>query len=134
MPSAASRINQRPTPVEPVKVILAILGLRQNSSPIGLAAPVTTENAPLGTPARSASTASARADNGVCEAGFRIMVQPAAKAGPALRVIMPLGKFQGVIAAQTPTGCLSTRMRCWGVAPGITSPLTRLASSANHSI
>jgi hypothetical protein len=28
-----------------------------------------------------------------------------------LRVIMAAGKFQGVIAAQTPTGSLSTRMR-----------------------
>ena len=42
------------------------------------------------------------------------MVQPAASAGPALRVIMALGKFQGVIAAHTPTGCLSTRMPARG--------------------
>ena len=35
-------------------------------------------------------------------------MQPAASAGAALRVIMALGKFQGVIAAQTPTGCLNT--------------------------
>src|SRR6201995_906309 len=54
----ASRISQAPTAVEPVKVILAILGLWQNSSPMGLASPVTTEKQPLGTPARSPSTAS----------------------------------------------------------------------------
>ena len=35
--------------------------------------------------------------------------QPAASAGATLRVIIAMGKFQGVIAAQTPTGCLSTR-------------------------
>ncbi len=135
IPSAASFISQRPTPVEPVKVILATFGLWQNSAPIALASSVViTEKAPFGTPARSASTASARAESGVCAAGFSTMVQPAASAGPTLRVIMPLGKFQGVIAAQTPTGCLSTRMRWFGAAPGMTSPSMRLASSANHSI
>ncbi len=107
----ASRINQAPTAVEPVKVILAILGLWQNSSPIGLASPVTTEKQPFGTPARSPSTASASADSGVCGAGFKTMVQPAASAGATLRVIMPLGKFHGVMAAQTPSGCFSTSRR-----------------------
>ena len=32
------------------------------------------------------------------------MVQPAASAGPDFRKIIELGKFQGVIKAQTPTG------------------------------
>ena len=34
------------------------------------------------------------------------IVQPAANAGAALRVIIAAGKFQGVIAAQTPIPCL----------------------------
>ena len=37
-----------------------------------------------------------------------MMVQPAARAGATLRVIMAAGKFQGVIAAHTPTGSLVT--------------------------
>ena len=49
-------------------------------------------------------------------------VQPAASAGPALRVIMALGKFQGVIAATTPIGCLMTMMRRSAVGAGMTSP------------
>ena len=44
-------------------------------------------------------------------AGLTTMVQPAASAGAHLRVIMAFGKFQGVIAAHTPTGCLSTIRR-----------------------
>ncbi len=40
---------------------------------------------PAGMPARSASTASASAENGVCEAGRITPVQPAAQPGPALR-------------------------------------------------
>jgi len=50
------------------------------------------------------------------------MVQPAARAGPALRVIMAQGKFQGVMAAHTPTGCLITRMRLSAWCGGMISP------------
>ena len=75
------------------------------------AAPVTTLNTPAGIPARSASSASARAEKGVGRAGLSTMVQPAARAGPALRVIMADGKFQGVMAATTPIGSLSTTIR-----------------------
>ena len=42
------------------------------------------------------------------------MAQPAAKAGPALRVIMAFGKFHGVIAATTPMGCLTDKIRLSG--------------------
>jgi hypothetical protein len=44
---------------------------------------------------------SAKAVNGVSSDGFNTMVQPAARAGPTLRVIIAAGKFQGVIK---PTG------------------------------
>lgn len=60
-------------------------------------------------------------------------VQPAASAGATLRVIMDMGKFQGVIAATTPTGCLSTSMRRLVDTVSSTSPHTRRPSSANHS-
>ena len=56
-------------------------------------------------------TASATAENGVCSAGFSTMAQPAASAGPALRVIIAIGKFHGVMAATTPMGWRMTRMR-----------------------
>jgi hypothetical protein len=59
--------------------------------------------------------------------------QPAASAGATLRVIMASGKFQGVMAAHTPMGCLSTSRRRLLSNWGRVSPLTRLASSANHS-
>ena len=59
-----------------------------------------------GTPASSASLATASAQSGVSSDGFTTIVQPAASAQPTLRVIIAIGKFQGVIAAQTPIGCL----------------------------
>ena len=49
------------------------------------------------------------ADRGVALAGRTIMAQPAASAAPALRVIMAMGKFQGVMHAERPTG---SRVTC----------------------
>ncbi len=54
--------------------------------------------------------------------GLMTIVQPAASAGATLRVIIADGKFQGVIAAQTPIGCLSTTMRLSRPCAGMTSP------------
>ena len=39
----------------------------------------------------------AKAENGVSAGGLMTAVQPAASAGPSLRVIMAEGKFQGVM-------------------------------------
>ena len=74
--------------------------------------PVTTLSTPGGMPARCASSASASAENGVCLGRLddhRCSRRPAP--GATLRVIIALGKFHGVIAAQTPIGCLMTTMR-----------------------
>ena len=74
-----------------------------------------------------------RADSGVCSAGLSTIVQPAASAGAVFRVGIAAGKFQGVIPAVTPTGCLRTRMRRSLLGVGIASPYARFASSPNHS-
>ncbi|OIQ64581.1 hypothetical protein GALL_538670 [mine drainage metagenome] len=111
-----------PTAVEPVKVNLAMRGSVVSTSPIGAASPVTILSTPLGTPASSPSTASASAENGVSSEGFSTTEQPAASAGPTLRVIMAAGKFQGVTAATTPTGCFRVMIRRSAWWPGITSP------------
>jgi hypothetical protein len=60
--------------------------------------------------------------SGVSDAGFSTMVQPTARAGPALRVIMAAGKFHGVMAATTPTGCLMTTIREPSLKEGMVSP------------
>ena len=107
-------ISFLPISVDPVKVSLRTVGLLVISPPIAAAEPVTTLKTPGGMPARRASSASASAENGVCVAGFSTIVQPAASAGPALRVIMAAGKFHGVMAATTPTGWRRTMMRLSG--------------------
>ena len=59
---------------------------------------VSTFSTPAGSPASSRIFASASIDSGVCCAGLTIIVQPAAIAGPILRVPIAAGKFHGVIA------------------------------------
>ncbi len=99
-----------PTSVEPVNESLRTSGLVLSSPPIGPdLEPTMTFSTPFGIPARSASTARAVAESGVALAGLITTVQPAARAGETLRVIIEEGKFHGVIAATTPIGCLIAR-------------------------
>ena len=56
-------------------------------------------------------SAKASALSGVWAAGLRIIVQPAASAGPILRVAMASGKFHGVMARHGPTGCFMVSRR-----------------------
>ena len=115
-------ISWLPTSVEPVKLSLRTLGESVIAVEMAPALPVITLKTPAGMPARSASSASASAEYGVALAGLTTMVQPAARAAPALRVIIEEGKFQGVIAAVTPMGCLITTI-CWpGLDAGMVSP------------
>ena len=72
---------------------------------------VITLSTPSGSPASARIPASASIDSGVWAAGLITIVQPAATAGPILRVPMAIGKFHGVISRQTPTGCLWIRNR-----------------------
>ena len=64
----------------------------------------TTLTTPAGTPASSRICAISRAVSGVSRAGLSTTVQPAASAGPILRVAIAAGKFHGVTSTQTPTG------------------------------
>src|SRR6185437_966377 len=101
-----------PTGVEPVKLILRTSGWEVSSVPIApLPEPVTMLRTPAGIPARTPSSARASAERGVWIAGLQTIVQPAARAGPTLRVIMAAGKFHGVMAATTPTGWRMTSNR-----------------------
>jgi len=70
-----------------------------------------TLSTPAGSPARSSTSASASIDSGVCLAGLTTIVQPAAIAGPILRVPIASGTFHGVISRQGPTGCFMTSRR-----------------------
>ncbi len=109
---AACSIRLRPTSVEPVKV-----SLRSRGSSIRgpMVEPdeelVITFSTPGGSPHSCMISARASIDSGVCCAGLITIVQPAATAGPILRVPMAVGKFQGVIIRQGPIGWRMTRTR-----------------------
>ena len=77
---------------------------------------------------------SARASivSGVCEAGLTTIVQPAAMAGPILRVPMASGKFQGVIISTGPTGCFIVISRVLPSGEVAQRPAMRTTSSENQ--
>ena len=131
--SDACRMSSLPTGVDPVNVILRTSGEVASSPPTSSAGPQTTLSTPAGSPARRASSPIASADSGVEGAGLTTIVQPAASAGAALRAIIAIGKFHGVIAAHTPIGLRSVSSRRPSAGDGMTSPYARLASSAYHS-
>ena len=60
--------------------------------------------------------------SGVCSAGLRITVLPAASAGASLNAAISNGKFQGTIRPQTPTG--SRSVYAWNWPPGTNGMLT----------
>ncbi len=120
--SAHCFIKSLPTCVEPVKVTFLTVGFEVISEPtVGASLVGNTLNSPGGKPALFANSTSANAESGVSAAGFSTMAQPTASAGATLRVIIALGKFQGVIAATTPIGCLIAILRRSFVA-GMISP------------
>ena len=66
-------------------------------------------NTPAGSPASAKISASRSVVSGVVSAGLATTVLPASHAGPSLLHSSVVGKFQGTIAATTPSGRRSTR-------------------------
>ncbi len=110
--SAACSISLRPTSVDPVNDSLRVRGSLISGS---ITSPdeeaVITFSTPPGSPTSSRIPASASIDSGVCFAGLITIVQPAAIAGPILRVPIAIGKFHGVISTHGPTGCFIVSSR-----------------------
>ena len=105
MRSADSLSRTRPTSVEPVKERFRTLGswsIFETDLPVSFGK--ITLTTPSGTPARCRMSTTARAVSGVSVAGFKMVVQPAARAGPIFRVAIAAGKFHGVMRSETPIG------------------------------
>ncbi len=83
---------------------------------------------PGGSPASVRICASASIDSGVSAAGLTMIVQPAATAGPILRVPIAVGKFHGVMNRHGPTACF--RMSNRPLPPGSTEVGRRLIAAA----
>ena len=115
-------ISFLPTGVEPVKVNFLTNLFEVISAPISLVFPVTILTSPFGKPALSAKITKAKADNGVAFAGLQTTAHPAASAGAIFLVNIAIGKFQGVMHATTPTGCLTTMILLSLLGGAIVSP------------
>src|SRR6267378_4918040 len=95
-----------PVSVEPVKEIALTAGWFRISSPTSEPEPRTRFRTPLGIPASSNISTMRTAVAGVKEAGLNTTVFPATRAGAIFQIGIATGKFQGVIQATTPRGCL----------------------------
>ena len=93
-----------------------------------------TLKAPAVRPALATTSASSNEESGVCGAGFKVIVQPAAIAGATLCATRFSGKLNGVIARIGPTGNRRTIPARPAVelcqSSGSHSPPMRVASSA----
>ena len=85
---------------------------------------------PAGTPASSSAGISASIVSGVSDAGFNTTGQPAASAGPILRVAIAAGKFHGVTSTAMPAGLCCATMRAPEAGALEIWPILRTASSA----
>ena len=130
MRGAACASSCAPTRVEPVNDSLRT---KPESSIACTAGPggsgTTTFTTPGGTPASARMSATASAVNGVSAAALSTTVQPAASAGPILRVAIAAGKFHGVTSRDTPTGWRVTRIQYAPLGARRYSPSMRTASS-----
>src|SRR5262249_2983506 len=120
--SAERRMSSLPTSVEPVKLIFRTAGLRKKTSAMARDGPITRLATPRGTPASARQENIAINVSGVWSAGRLTTVHPAARAGAILRLGSAAGKFQGVIVATTPTGCLIAWCRFATLAGGMIRP------------
>src|SRR5215469_2115555 len=84
--------------------------------------PVTMLITPFGSPASSSARTKLNVDNGVSCAGLITQVFPQTTAGSSLHDGIAMGKFQGVIMAQMPTGCRTAMANLFGISEGTVGP------------
>ena len=93
-----------PARVEPVNEIMLTSGWLVSALPVVSPSPFTKLNTPAGNFVSSINSARIIEDKGASSDGFKIIVQPEAKAGATLRQTWFIGQFHGVIKAHTPFG------------------------------
>ena len=126
----AAAITRLPTAVLPVKPILATSRWLKSASPTVEPGPQTTFSTPLGSPASCINAATFSRVSGVVLAGLTTKVFPVTSPGPSLLPARLTGKFQGVMAAQTPSGRLRIRPSLRGAASRLgTEPPRRLLAN-----
>src|SRR5262245_56777177 len=101
---AAFPATIRPVSVEPVNETRRTPGCVVIGSPASTPVPVTILITPGGRPAASAAFTKLIVESGVSSAGLMTSVLPQINAGIIFHEGIAIGKFQGVISEQMPTG------------------------------
>src|SRR3954469_16131210 len=95
-----------PTGYEPVNESAATDLWVEIAPPTARPSPITTLSTPFGSPASCSARASSSAIAGATPAGLSTTALPATSAGAIFHAGIAIGKFQGVISATPPSGCL----------------------------
>src|SRR5581483_5022827 len=122
--------TMRPTSVEPVREIARTSGCSISGAPIFDPKPVTMLITPCGTPASERVRTKLSTESGVSCAGLITQVLPATIAGNNFQDGIAMGKFQGVIMAQTPSGWRTAIANLLGSSEGVVGPNSRRPSPA----
>src|SRR5437588_7018898 len=120
----------RPTSVEPVSEIARTSGCSIKGAPILDPKPVTILTTPFGTPASASVRTRLKVESGVSCAGFMTHVLPQTIAGRSFQEGIAMGKFHGVIMAQTPSGWRTAMANLLGNSDGVVGPKRRRPSPA----
>jgi hypothetical protein len=119
-----------PTWVEPVNDTTRTASSVVIGVPTSGPSPVTMFTTPFGIPASVSTFTKLTADSGVCDAGLKTTVLPQTSAGMIFHDGIAIGKFHGVMIAQTPSGCRTDIANLWRSSEGTVCPNMRRPSPA----
>src|SRR5438270_2934801 len=119
-----------PTALDPVNEIARTSGCSSMGAPASAPNPVTIFTTPFGTPASASTRTRLKVESGVSWAGLITQVLPQTKAGNSFHDGIAMGKFQGVIMPQTPTGWRIAMANLFGSSDGVVGPNRRRPSPA----
>ncbi len=131
---AAFSATVRPTSVDPVKDTTRMSSLTSKAFPTSSPPPVTRLTTPRGTPASSRILTKLSADSGVSVAGLKTTVLPQTSAGMIFHDGIAIGKFHGVMTAQTPSGCRIDMANLSRSSDGTVCPYWRRPSPAMKNV
>ncbi len=120
--AAAACATSLPVSIDPVNAMRSTPGCRVSAAPASSPIPWSTLNAPSGSPASRAMSASREAVSGAHSGGFSTTAFPAASAGATRHVASMSGAFHGVITTVTPEGSHSVRLRKPSISKDSSSP------------
>src|SRR5581483_2646038 len=112
----------RPTALDPVNETARTSGFSSNGAPASAPNPVTMLITPFGTPASVRTRTRLNVERGVSCAGLITHVLPHTSAGSSFQEGIAMGKFHGVIMAQTPSGWRTAIANLFGNSEGVVGP------------